>query len=438
MINLDLAIDMSRRRTPPRAPPAAPAPEYIDAVEATRLLRIKPQTLYTYVSRGLIRSVAQLDDKRRLYHREDIQNARSRGLARRGRGAAAEGAMRWGGAPVIETAISEITPEGPRYRGRSALDLARAGTPFEAAAELLWTGVLQHEPQRWKLGELPSGFAARLDAAARAGPPLPTLHLFALAAGLLGAGATVRGEIGRGYTLSAGRDLVLVLAGCLGYLARRPGFRAPRGEVRVAEFAARTLLARPSAQAIAAIDRALVLCADHELSSSTFAARVAASTGAELRACIQAALITHSGSTLGGGCDIAEDLLHDARTRAEVRHRLAAAEKSGRRIPGFNLPLYPLGDPRARDLLELARSLDARSPRAQTIYAFIEEAEERLELRPSIEVGLVALAAALGLPERSAGALWALGRTAGWIAHVIEQRLAGFVLRPRARYGGGG
>jgi citrate synthase len=436
LINLDFAIDMTRRRTPPREPAPAPAPEYISAAEATRLLRIKPQTLYTYVSRGLIRSVAQLDDKRRLYHREDIQNARTRGLARRGQVAAAEGAMRWGGAPVIDTAITEITPEGPRYRGRLALDLARAGTSFEAAAELLWTGVLQHAPQRWQLGELPAGFGARLDAAARADPPLPILHLFALAAGLLGAGATVRGEIGRGYTLSAGRDLVLVLAGCFGYLARRPGFRMPRGETGVAEFAARTLLARPSAQAIDAIDRALVLSADHELSSSTFAARVAASTGVELRACIQAALVTHSGSTLGGGCDIAEDLLQDARTRAEVRQRLAAAEKAGQRIPGFNLPLYPKGDPRARYLLELARSLDARSPRAETIYAFIEEAEERLELRPSIEVGLVALAAALGLPERSAGALWALGRSAGWIAHVIEQRFAGFVLRPRARYGG--
>jgi citrate synthase len=437
LINLDFTIDMSRRRTPPREPAQAAAPEYVSAAEATRLLRIKPQTLYTYVSRGLVRSVGQLGDKRRLYHREDIQNARARGLARRGHGAAAEGAMRWGGQPVIDTAITEITPEGPRYRGRLALDLARAGTSFESAAELLWTGVLQHAPQRWRHGALPAGFAARLDSATRAGPALPILHRFALAAGLLGAGATVRGEIGRGYTLSAGRDLVLVLAGCLGYLARRPAFRTPPDETGVAEFAARTLLARPSAQAIDAIDRALVLSADHELSSSTFAARVAASTGVELRACVQAALLTHSGATLGGGCDIAEDLLHDASTRADVRQRLATVEKAGQRIPGFNLPLYPKGDPRARYLLELARSLESRSPRARTIFAFIEEAEARLELRPSIEVGLVALAAALGLPERSAGALWALGRSAGWIAHVVEQRFAGFVLRPRARYGGG-
>ncbi len=105
-------------------------PEYITAAEAARLLRIKPQTLYTYVSRGLIRSVAQLDDKRRLYHREDIENARARGATRRGQGAAAEGAMRWGGQPVIDTTITEITPEGPRYLKRLARYLEEAGAEY--------------------------------------------------------------------------------------------------------------------------------------------------------------------------------------------------------------------------------------------------------------------------------------------------------------------
>ncbi|MCC6197463.1 MAG: hypothetical protein IT518_23680 [Burkholderiales bacterium] len=399
------------------------------------MLGVKPQTLYTYVSRGLIRSVAQLDDKRRLYYHEDVRNVRARGIARRGQGAVAEGAMHWGGQPVINTAITEITPEGPRYRGRLALDLAREGYSFEATAELLWTGVLQQAPVRWRLGVLPAGFAARINAVARGGSSPPILHVLAFAAGMYGAGATVASEIERGDTLTTGRDLLRVLAGCLGYLGPRPAFHVPKGDLRIAEFAARILLPRPSEHAIEAIDRALVVSADHELSSSTFAARVAASTGVELRSCVQTALVTHSGATLGGGCDSAEDLLHDAMTHAQVRQRLRNAEKAGQRVPGFNLPLYPKGDPRARYLLKLAKSSETRSARARTIYAFVEEAEERLELRPSIEVGLVALSAALGLPERSAGAIWALGRTAGWIAHIVEQRLAGFVLRPRARYG---
>ena len=82
------------RRESSRNPPGV-APEYVSAEEATRLLRVKPQTLYTYVSRGLIRSVGQLDDKRRLYHREDVIGARNAGIPiawlSRGKGPLPEG-----------------------------------------------------------------------------------------------------------------------------------------------------------------------------------------------------------------------------------------------------------------------------------------------------------------------------------------------------------
>jgi len=421
---------------PPRVTAAATIPDsdYLSAENAAQMLRIKPQTLYTYVSRGLIRSVAQVDRKQRLYYREDVEKVRARSVARHGQGATAESAMRWGGQPVINTSITEITPEGPRYRGRPAVDLARNGCSLEAVAELLWTGVLHHEPMRWDHEPLPPEFAGMMDGVALQGPRLPIARIYALATSMLGVAETTGSEIRRGTTISAARQLVLGLAGCMGYLSRRPGFRTPAPGDSVAESIARVFDSCASSDAAAAINQALVLCADHELSSSTFAARVAASTGAELRACVLAAIAAHSGATLGGGCDLAEDLLRGAKTRSDVTHRLAATEQSGARVPGFNLPVYPKGDPRARHLLRLAQSLAPQSPRAQLIGAFIEEAEQRLHLRPSIEVGLVALTAALGMPERSASALWTLGRTVGWIAHVLEQRLAGFVLRPRARY----
>ncbi len=416
-------------------PPAAIADsDYLSAEDAARMLRIKPQTLYTYVSRGLIRSVAQLDRKQRLYYREDVETVRARSVARHGQGAMAETAMRWGGQPVINTSITEITPEGPLYRGRAAVDLARNGCSLEAVAELLWTGVLHHEPTRWDHEPLPSEFAGMMDGVALQDPRLPIARIYALATSMLGVAETVGSEIRRGTTISAARQLMLALAGCVAYLARRPGFRIPKPGNGIAESIAGVFESRAGTGAATAINQALVLCADHELSSSTFAARVAASTGAELRACVLAAIAAHSGATLGGGCDLAEDLLRGAKTRNDVTQRLAAAEQSGARVPGFNLPVYPKGDPRARHLLRLAQSLAPQSPRAQLIGTFIEEAEKRLHLRPSIEVGLVALTAALGMPERSASALWTLGRTVGWIAHVMEQRLAGFVLRPRAKY----
>lgn len=412
--------------------------DYVSAEEAARLLRIKPQTLYTYVSRGLIRSVAQLDRKQRLYYREDIEKVRARSVVRHGQGAMAESAMRWGGQPVINTSITEITPEGPLYRGRPALDLARSGCSLEAVGELLWTGVLHHEPVHWDQEPLPPEFASMMDGVALRGPRLPIPRIYALATSMLGVAETVGNEIRRGTTIPAARQLMRALAGCFGYLGRRPGFRTPKPGRDIAESVAAVFHSKPGAEVVAVINQALVLCADHELSSSTFAARVAASTGAELRACVLAAIAAHSGATLGGGCDLAEDLLRGARTRGDLTQRLAAAERSGARVPGFNLPVYPKGDPRARHLLLLAQSLGQQSERAQLIGAFIEEAEQRLHMRPSIEVGLVALTAALGMPERSASALWTLGRTVGWMAHVMEQRLAGFVLRPRARYASAG
>ena len=412
--------------------------DYLSAEDAARLLRIKPQTLYTYVSRGLIRSVAQLDRKQRLYYREDVEKVRARSAARHGQGAMAESAMRWGGQPVINTSITEITPQGPLYRGRSALELARNGNSLEAVAELLWTGVLHHEPVRWDQEALPPEFVGLMNAIASQTPRQPMPRIYALATSILGIAETAGSEIRGGRTISAARQLMIALTGCVGYLAHQPAFSAPQLGRSIAETIATVFDLEAGTSAEAAINQALVLCADHELSSSTFAARVAASTGAELRACVLAAIAAHSGATLGGACDLAEDLLRGARTRDDVTRRLEAAERAGARVPGFNLPVYPKGDPRALHLLRLAESFAPQSPRALLIGAFIDEAEQRLHLRPSIEVGLVALTAALNMPERSASALWTLGRTVGWIAHVLEQRLAGFVLRPRAKYVGAG
>ena len=444
-INLDRIIDLSSHPAVDFAMhahnatfPEAADSDYLSAEDAARMLRIKPQTLYTYVSRGLIRSVAQLDRKQRLYYREDIEKVRARSVARHGQGAMAESAMRWGGQPVINTSITEITPEGPFYRGRSALELARSGNSLEAVAELLWTGVLHHEPMRWDQEPLPPEFVSLMNTVALHGPRQPIARIYALATSMLGIAETAGSEIRRGTTISGARQLMLALTGCVGYLAPEPAFSAPQLSTSIAESISTVFGLESETAAGSAINQALVLCADHELSSSTFAARVAASTGAELRACVLAAIAAHSGATLGGACDLAEDLLRGANTRDDVTRRLEAAEQAGARVPGFNLPVYPKGDPRARHLLRLAESVAPQSPRALLIGAFIDQAERRLQLRPSIEVGLVALTAALNMPERSASALWTLGRTVGWIAHVLEQRLAGFVLRPRAKYVGAG
>jgi citrate synthase len=163
---------------------------------------------------------------------------------------------------------------------------------------------------------------------------------------------------------------------------------------------------------------------------------VAASTGADLYACVTAALAALSGPRHGGTCDRIEMLVTEAGAPRHAAAALDARLRRGDAIPGFGHPLYPHGDPRGRVLLETARALDARAKPLRTLLAIVQAMRERGREEPTLDTGLVALAGALGLPPGTAVGLFAVGRTAGWIAHALEQQAAGFVLRPRARYVG--
>jgi citrate synthase len=92
--------------------------------------------------------VAQQGQKDKLYLRDDLTRVGMRSLARSGHGAVAASAMNWG-EPIFPTSITEITEQGPRYRGHLAADLVRSGASFEAVAELLWTGELNTRAKAW-------------------------------------------------------------------------------------------------------------------------------------------------------------------------------------------------------------------------------------------------------------------------------------------------
>jgi citrate synthase len=183
---------------------------------------------------------------------------------------------------------------------------------------------------------------------------------------------------------------------------------------------------RQDAGAADLIRRALVLLADQELTSSAFVARVAASTGASLEACVLAGMATLSGPLHGDATVRVRSLVEEvARTSAEQtvdRHRA-----SGLPIPGFGHPLYPEGDPRASALLG---AFDV----PEGIARMIERVGSETGLQPNIDVALATLVAHCRLPNDAAFALFAISRCVGWLAHIIEQVPVGTVIRPRARY----
>jgi len=395
---------------------------WLSSREASERLGVKLSTLYAYASRGLITSLPSKRAHARLYAKEDVERLRTRHVARSGHGPVAAGALRFG-EPVLETRISDISPEGPRYREHAALELCRAGVGFERVAELLWTGNLPdcvgpaarltYDPTR--LWPLFSGRAA-----------LPKMALMLAALALADRNrhaASEEAEFARARALFH----------CLAQAASPRPPRRPAAP-RVAGTLLDAFRVPQKPELVSAVDGALVLCAEHELNASTFAARVSASAGADLYACLGAAVNTMSGAAHGGMCDRVEALLASIGTRARAARTVNEWLTRGEMLPGFGHPLYPKGDPRGRLLLEMAAAHGAHSQRAKTAFALVDAMKRGGHPAPTLDAGLVALCACLDLPPGSAGCIFSVGRSAGWVAHTLEQRAAGYLLRPRALY----
>jgi len=396
---------------------------WVDAPTAARHLGIAVRSLYAYVSRGQVRSVSGERGRPRRYAYADLERLRVRRDARAGHGAVAAGALRWG-EPVLDSAITAITPRGPAYRGQLAVALA-VDTPFENVAELLWSGYLPSARVTWPRAALPVAQLARL-----VGETRTPLEVMPLLIQLVALADPERDDLRPDALVTRGRRLIPLLAAALA-----PGF-APAAVTRalgapsVARIAARALGLGDEHAAV--LDATLVLLADHELNASSFTARIAASTDADPYACVAAALATLSGRKHGTASDEVARFVAAVGSPEAARAAVRALRRRGEVPPGFGHPLYAAGDPRAPPLLEAAARLPA-SKASRTLLAIIAATTDAA---PSVDVGLVALTCGLGVPPSAGVGLFAVARAAGWLAHALEQRAAGYLLRPRARYTG--
>lgn len=409
--------------------PAASS-DYLTRAETLDILRIKLQTLYAYVSRGWIRSVPQGPNGRRLYVRQDVERMKTRADARGGHAPAAAGAMRWG-EPIIQSTITEITLDGPCYRGVPALDLVRERRTFEQVAEHLW-GTKGAVQPAWCPCLRTIRLANALVQSGRVDPGREVVRFLADVA-LSFEHTPDRVTVTTDLLLSEARRLITTMACCLSHLQRKPAVRSLSRSGGVASTLLSALGVLPAPDKVAAIDAALILCTDHELAQSTFVARIAASAGADLGECVGAAILTQTGMTAERSYERAEDLLRSCRTRAQARRLFNARWKANCNPPGFNHPLYPAGDPRAAYLIEVTRQLVMPDSAVEPVYQALDTAAQ-FGCLPSLEAGLILLTVALGLPLRSSYGLFIVGRTTGWVAHVTEQRVSRALLRPRARY----
>ena len=368
--------------------------------ETCHVLGVRPQTVYAYVSRGKLEVMPDPADTRRsLYRAEHVAGLAKRKLAGRKHETLAANAL-FGSEPSIPTALCSFSRGRPYYRGQDAVSLAGSAN-LEDVAQLLWGA------------DLPADFSS---SAPMASEKPGRVAAFTALAGLAAVSHSTRGRLTR-VLHNEGQSLVGLLANAFGarqgskplHLRFAQGWKQ---STRVADL----------------LRTAMVLLADHELTSSAFVARIAASTGASLPACLLAGLTTLSGPLHGDASGRVQALFGDVMRLGEDKvmdHHLS----TGLPLAGFGHHLYPDGDPRAAALLALFEPPEG-------IARFIEKVTDLTGMQPNIDVALAALVAHHRLPADAAFGLFATARSVGLLAHSIEQLAEPQVIRPRGRYVG--
>jgi citrate synthase len=390
---------------------------YCPAQEAAAALGITKATLYAYASRGQVHSEPMPGNPReRRYRRDEIERWRERQAARRDPVKAAAQGLHWG-SPVLDSAITLIHDGRLYYRGEDAIKLA-ARASLEQVAALLW------EAQGPQSFDQPCTFPLRrMEPLRRFGVDRFTLlqAVLPLAAATDASAYDLRPHAVR---QTGARVLRLATAALTGDSAK-----VPIHLVLAAAWAAR------SKTAAELIRTALVLCADHELNVSAFAARCAASAAASPYDAISAALATLKGHKHGGASERVAALFRETKDPQRALAVMRAWLQRGEHIPGFGHPLYPNGDPRALPLLEYAYTGHDTSE-CRLVRALVKAGGRLLQEAPNVDFALTAACRAHRLPADGPLLLFALGRTTGWIAHIMEQYTVDKLIRPRASYTG--
>jgi citrate synthase len=395
------------------------AVDWLSSGEAARRLGVSAATLYAYVSRGLLRSEAIDGRRERRYRTDDVTRLKRRRDVGRKAESIATHALDFG-TPVLESALTLIEDNRLYYRGSDAAGLARTAS-LEDVARLLWN--CDATPfAASNLTPMTTALRRAWLAAATLSPVDRCLILLPAAAAL----DHPSWVEDRAPMLETGVRVLRLLTAAV---TAQPPSALPIHD----QLAAAWKVAPDRAHILRA---ALVLMADHEFNASAFAARVVASTGANLYGATLAGLAALNGPRHGGLTRRVSALLEELRDTSDLDGDLARLLRARIYIPGFGHQLYPDGDIRAATLFDLLCEAVPDSPELAFTMHLAKTVERLIGRKPNIDFSTVTVERVLGLPRDSALALFLLGRTVGWIAHALEQAAHGALIRPRARYTG--
>ncbi len=392
--------------------------QYLSAQEACERLGVKEATLYAYVSRGLIRSeIESTASRKRRYLAEDVDKLVERKEQRRDPTKVVEDALHWG-VPLLDSSITLITDNQLYFRGHNAATLAREYS-LESAAALIWLDDMTAAPD---LFDQP---APDIDFAALAALNLPMIPTLQAALTLASVQDFAAYDLTPMAVARTGARILKLMIATLG--AASSSSDAPLAD---------TLAAAWSTDAAFLLNAAMVLSADHELNASSFAARVTASAEANPYGVVQAGLAALQGFKHGGHTTRVTAFFREVGRVERVQQAIAERLRRGDPAVGFGHHLYPDGDPRAKALLALIAEHLPDSPTLALAQAIADSLTRMTGKQPTIDFALATLELGLNLPDGAALALFALGRTVGWIGHAIEQYHTSHIIRPRARYTG--
>ncbi|MGB1249867.1 MAG: citrate synthase family protein [Candidatus Promineifilaceae bacterium] len=392
--------------------------KYLTAQDAARQLGISTATLYSYVSRGLLRSeAAEGRTRAKRYLTEDVERLKRRQSMRRNPEKSAEMALNFG-SPVLNSSITLIKHGKQYYRGQEVNQLAQTRC-FEEIAALLWTG--DFDKQRLLF---PPPLLIQPP------PQTSTLPLIERFQTILTHAApqdlAAYGFLPDAVANTGARILHLITCSAINITS------AEFGSSIAQTLQQAWLPNQPKARAL--LEAALIVSADHELNVSAFTARCIASARATPYAAVIGGLSALSGYRHGGATDRVAAFFREA--DGHVLGALRSYLQRGLALPGIGHTLYPQGDPRGTLLFEWVQREYGETHGARLGKEVAEAVRDNFGRKPNIDFALVTLARALELPADAPLTLFAIGRTAGWISHIIEQYASEELIRPRARYTG--
>ncbi|MFJ2240067.1 citrate synthase [Streptomyces sp. NPDC087859] len=375
--------------------------------EAAELLGVKPETVYAYVSRGQLGSRRVPGGRGSTFDAKEVQ-----ALARRNRRDNG-GSSGSGGELSVRTRITLIDTDRYYFRGVDATELA-ARHSYEEIAEWLWTGRMLPGTTFTAPDTSVSVARRAVDALPEHTSPTDRLRVAAIAAATAD---PLRFDLSESAVLGTARILIPTLVAAL------PPVRiGHRDEGSLAErLWARLSARKPDEASLRALDTALGLLVDHDLAASTLAVRVAASARAHAYAAVSAGLGVLEGPLHGAASGLAHRLLLDVLDRGDAGPVIADELRAGRRIPGLGHRLYPGEDPRARALFGLLEEIPRAAPALAAARDVVATTARHTPLHANVDLALAVLTASSGMLATAGETIFAVARTAGWIAHTLEE-----------------